>query len=143
GAAGVAAEFSRGAPAAFIDGLHPEGLGDVGDGLGEAVQGGGAGVEARGEALPPGVEQRVDGVGGAAADFLADFFNRGTFAGAKQCVGGELDVAPGDAAARLAVAGRGWGRLRHVVHNTANVLQVVKHINTNDNDSYRELNWNE
>ena len=37
-------EFELGAAAAFLEGLHPERFGNVGDGFGEAVQGGGAGV---------------------------------------------------------------------------------------------------
>jgi hypothetical protein len=32
-------EFELGAAAAFVERLHPEGFGDVGDGFGEAVQG--------------------------------------------------------------------------------------------------------
>jgi hypothetical protein len=48
GAAGVSAKFLRSTSAALVEGLHPEGLGDVGDGFGEAMKGGGAGVEARG-----------------------------------------------------------------------------------------------
>jgi hypothetical protein len=37
-------QFELGAPAAFVEGLEPKGFGDVGDGFGEAVQGGGSGV---------------------------------------------------------------------------------------------------
>jgi hypothetical protein len=55
-------EFELGASAAFVEGLHPEGFGDVGDGFREAVQGGGAGIEACGEVLPPGIEEGTDGV---------------------------------------------------------------------------------
>ena len=72
--------FLRGAATAFVEGLHPEGFGDVGDGFGESVQGGGAGVEACGEPFPPRVEQRIYGVRGAATEACADFFNRGAFA---------------------------------------------------------------
>ena len=56
-------EFQLGAAAPFVEGLHPERLCDVGDGFGEAVQGGGAGVQAGGEMFPPGVEQGAHGIG--------------------------------------------------------------------------------
>jgi hypothetical protein len=48
-------ELEPGAAAAFLESLHPESFGDVGHGFGEAVQGGGPGVQARGEPLPPGI----------------------------------------------------------------------------------------
>ena len=70
----------RGTSSAFVERLHPEGFGDVGDGFGEAVQRGGSGVQAGGESLPPGIQQRVDGVGGAGAEFLADLFDGGAVA---------------------------------------------------------------
>ena len=41
--------FERGAAAALLERLHPQGLGDMGDGFGEAVQRGGTGVQAGGE----------------------------------------------------------------------------------------------
>ena len=44
GTACIAAELLLSTPAAFVKGLHPEGLGDVRDGFGEAVEGGGARV---------------------------------------------------------------------------------------------------
>ena len=72
----LAAELLRGAPPALFERLHPERLGDVRDGFGEAVERRGTCVEARGEALPPGIQDRVNGVGRAAADFLADLLNR-------------------------------------------------------------------
>jgi len=87
-----------GAAAAFLERLHPQGLGDVGDSFWEAVQGGGAGVESGGEGSPPGVEHGVDGVGGAFADLGADLVDGGAFAGTEQGVGGVADVALGDAA---------------------------------------------
>ena len=70
---------------------------------GESVQGGRSGVEAGCESAPPGIEQRVDGVGGAAADGRADLLYRGALAFAQQLVGGAVDVgrvhgARGDAA---------------------------------------------
>jgi hypothetical protein len=73
-------QFLVGAAAAFVEGLHPQGFGDVGDGFGEAVQGGGACVETCGEGFPPGVEERIDGVGGAAADFGTDLVDGGALA---------------------------------------------------------------
>jgi hypothetical protein len=76
-------EFEIGATAAFVEGLHPEGFGDVGDGFGEAVQGSWSGVEAAAESLPPGVQEGVDGVRGAAAESLADSVDGGAFAGAE------------------------------------------------------------
>ena len=87
----------------LLERLKPEALGGVGDGFGEAVQGVGAGIEAAGEAPPPLVEQRVDGVRGAAADLRADLLDGGALAVAKQGVGGTVDVgrvhgAGGDAA---------------------------------------------
>jgi hypothetical protein len=48
-------QFKFGAAAAFIEGLHPQGFGDVGDGFGESMQGGGPGVQAGGESFPPGI----------------------------------------------------------------------------------------
>jgi len=45
GNACAVALFESGAAFAFFERLHPEGFGDVGDGFGEAVQGGGTGVE--------------------------------------------------------------------------------------------------
>jgi hypothetical protein len=85
--AGGGVLFLRGAAAAFVEGLHPEGFGGLGHALGQSVQGGGAGVQAGGESLPPGVEQRVDGVRGSGAKFLTDFFDGGAFAGTQQGVG--------------------------------------------------------
>ena len=56
------------AAAGFVEALQPESLGGQQHGFREAVQGGGSGIEAAGEAAPPLIEQRVDGVGAAAAD---------------------------------------------------------------------------
>ena len=103
----LAMEFLLGTPAALVEGLHPEGFGDVGDGFGEPMQSGGAGIQARGEALPPGVKQGIDGVGRAAADFLADFFDRRALTRTQQRVGGEFYVAGRDAAGGCAVARSG------------------------------------
>jgi hypothetical protein len=55
--------FEQCAALAFLEGLHPEGFGDVGDGFWEAVQGGRARVQSRGKGFPPSVEQGIDGVG--------------------------------------------------------------------------------
>ena len=91
----------------FLERLQPESFGGVGDGFGEAVQGGGAGVEATGEAAPPEIKQRVDGVRGAAADLGADLFDGGTLAVAKQGVGGAVDVGRvHGAGGRAATGGR-------------------------------------
>jgi len=38
-------EFELGAAAAFVEGLHPQGFGDVGDGFRQSMEGGGSGVE--------------------------------------------------------------------------------------------------
>jgi hypothetical protein len=38
--------FLGGAVATFVEGLHPQGLGGLGHGFGESMQGGGAGVQA-------------------------------------------------------------------------------------------------
>ena len=59
--------FEQRAALAFFERLHPQRFGHVGDGFRQAVQGGGPGVESGGEGLPPGIEQRINGVGGAAA----------------------------------------------------------------------------
>jgi hypothetical protein len=72
-------ELESGASAAFVERLHPEGFGNVCNGFGEAVQGGWSGVEAAAESLPPGVQEGVDGVGGAGAECLADSVNGGAF----------------------------------------------------------------
>jgi hypothetical protein len=87
-----------GAAASLLERLQPQALGGMGDRFREAVQGGGAGVEAAGEAAPPLVEQRVDGVRGAATDVVADFLDGGTLARAEQSVGGAVDVGGSDAA---------------------------------------------
>jgi len=58
-------ELELGAAAAFVEGLHPQGFGHVGDGLGEAVQGSGAKVQPGGEVLPPNIEEGFYGVGGS------------------------------------------------------------------------------
>ena len=80
--AGSGVLFLRCAPAAFVEGLHPEGFGGVGDGFVQSVQGGGAGIQAGGESLPPGVQKRVDGVRAAGAELFADFFDGGALASA-------------------------------------------------------------
>jgi len=80
GDAGAVALFEQCATLAFFERLHPEGFGDVGDAFGQAVQGGGAGVESGGQGFPPGIQHRVDGVGRAAAEFAADFFDSGALA---------------------------------------------------------------
>ena len=96
-----------GALAGLVERLQPEALGGVQHRFREAVQGGGSGVEAAGEAAPPGVEQRVDGVRGAAADRRADLLDRGALAVAQQLVGGAVDVGGGDAAGGDAADGCG------------------------------------
>jgi hypothetical protein len=53
--AGGGVLFLRGAAAAFVEGLHPEGLGGMCHGLGQSMEGGGAGVQAGGESFPPGI----------------------------------------------------------------------------------------
>jgi hypothetical protein len=55
--------LGAGATSGFLLGLHPKCFGDMGNGFRESVQGCGSGVEACRERLPPGIEQRVDGVG--------------------------------------------------------------------------------
>jgi hypothetical protein len=72
-------QFLLGAAAGFGEGLHPEGFGDVGDGLGKAVQGGRARIESGEEGFPPSIEHGVDGVGGAAAELGADLIDGGAF----------------------------------------------------------------
>jgi hypothetical protein len=87
-----------GPPTGLIQRLHPEGFCDVGNRLREAMQGGGTRLQSSGKVLPPDIEQRVDRIGGAAADFLADPLDGGTFAGAEQGIRGEFDVAGRNAA---------------------------------------------
>ena len=81
-----------GAPAALIARLHSERFGDVCDGIGQTPQGRGPG-ELLAEALPPGIEQRVDGIRGAGADSGAEPLDVGPLAFAQQRVGRALDVA--------------------------------------------------
>ncbi len=92
--------FERGAAAAFIERLHPKGFRDVGDGFREPMERRGAGVQTRGEAFPPGIQERINGVGGASPDFHADLVDRGTVALAQERIGGALDIARGNAADR-------------------------------------------
>ena len=40
----------------FVERLHPEGFGDMGDGFREPVKSGGTGIKSRAGGLPPGVE---------------------------------------------------------------------------------------
>jgi hypothetical protein len=53
--AGGGVLFLGSAAAAFVEGLHPESFGGVGHRFGQAVQGGGTGVQSSGESLPPGI----------------------------------------------------------------------------------------
>ena len=105
--------------AAFLERLHPERFGDVRDRFGQTMQGRRAGIEARGQPLPPGIEERIDGVGGAAADSLADLLNRRALALAQAGIGSKLHIPPADPAGGCAVAGCGGGWLCHVLNNTA------------------------
>lgn len=111
----------RSAAAAVVEGLHPEGLGGVGYGFGQSVEGGGSGIQASRQPFPPGIQERVDGVRGAGAEFLADLFDSGAFAGAQQSIGGTFDVAGGDAARSYAIGFKGLGHLMSVIHPTVNV----------------------
>lgn len=129
GAARSAADLVLRAMAAFLEGLHPERFRDMSNGFGQAVEGCGAGIEARGQTLPPRVQQRVDRVGRASTDFLADFFYGGALALAQECIGGEFDIASGDATGGRAVPRRGGGRFLHVVNDTVYTLMVL-HYNT-------------
>jgi hypothetical protein len=115
GVAHLAVDLLLGAPAAFVERSHPKGLGDVRNRLGEPVKCRWAGIEARRQALPPGVEQRIDRVGRTAANSLADFFDRGALPLAQKRVGGEFDISAGDAVGGYAVARRERGRFRHVL----------------------------
>ena len=96
-------------PAPFLEGLHPECFGDVGNRFGEPMQGGRPGIEARGEALPPGIEERIDGVGRAAADFLADLLNRRALALPQEGIRREFNIPAGDSAGGCTVAKSGRG----------------------------------
>jgi len=119
GVAYLAAGLLLGASAAFVEGLHPERFCNVSNRFREPVKRRRARIEARGQALPPGIEQRIDGVGRAAADLLADPFNRRALTLAQERIGGELDIAASDAARGRAVArGRG-SRFCHVRNYTA------------------------
>ena len=99
-------QFLLRAPAAFFERLHPQGFGDMGHRFRQAVQSGGTCIKTRGKGFPPGIEQRVDGVGRAFADFGADLFDGGALTGTQQRVGGVADVALGDAAGQASVAVR-------------------------------------
>lgn len=110
----------------LVEALQPESLGGVEHGFRKAVQGGGSGIEASGEAAPPGVEQRVDRIRAAAAYFPANLFDRRTLAFAEESVGGAVHVGGGDAATGRWCA-RGWvggSRNRHVTNNTDNVWRM-------------------
>ena len=50
-------------PAALLERLKPEGLGDVRDGLRESLQRRGSTLQTRGEAAPPGIKKRGNDVG--------------------------------------------------------------------------------
>jgi len=110
-------------PACFIEGLHPQSLRRQEYRFRESVQGGGAGVEPASEALPPGVEQRVDRVRGAAADRCADALDGGALAFTQKSIGGAVDVGGADAvrsgsrADRLRGSGGSPGRM-HVSNET-------------------------
>jgi hypothetical protein len=117
--AGGGVLFLGGTAPAFVEGLYPQGFGGVSDRFWESVKCGGAGVQAGRKPLPPGIEQGVDGVRGAGAEFLADFLDGGALAGAQQGVGGALNVAGGDATRRLAIAVWTLGHFRSVAYNTS------------------------
>ena len=137
GASHGAVKFLLRPPAAFLEGLHPECFGDVGDRFGQPTQGRRAGIEARGEPLPPGIEERIDGVGGAAADPLADLLNRRALALAQAGIGGKLHIPTADAAGGCAVAGCGCGWLGHVTNTTVYIRSILFYNCRRDKDSYR------
>jgi hypothetical protein len=89
--------FRGGSPACFFEGLHPQAFRRQEHRFRESVQRCGASVEPAGEALPPGVEQRVDRVRGAAAQSRADALDGGALAFAQQGVGGAVYVGGGNA----------------------------------------------
>ena len=102
-----AVKFLLRPPTAFLERLHPERFGDMGHRFWQPVQGRRAGIEACGEPLPPGIEERIDRVGGAAADPLADLLNRRALALAQACIGSKLHIPPADPAGGCAIAGGG------------------------------------
>lgn len=107
---------------ALGEGLHPECFGGVGYGFGNAVQGGRTCIQARGESLPPGIQQRIDRVRGASTELIGDLFDRGAFAGGQQGAGCLFDVSDRDAARGLAIAVRSrGGHFRTVSINTLNI----------------------
>ncbi|MCJ7451572.1 MAG: hypothetical protein MUO39_03740 [Steroidobacteraceae bacterium] len=81
-----------GAFACLFERLQPQAFGREQHRFRESVQGGGSGVEASGEATPPGVEQRVYRVRGAAANLRSDLLDGGALALAQQGVRGTVDV---------------------------------------------------
>lgn len=131
--AGSGGGFEGGALAAFVEGLHPEGFGDVGDGFGQAVEGGGARVEPGSQLFPPSVEEGVDGVRGAGAEALADLFNCWALAVPQELVGGAFDVAGGDAAGPGAELP---GRFGHVTYDTPYMCCIIKYARYIDNCTY-------
>lgn len=72
--------LNRNAPASFLKRLQPEGLRDVNNRLGQAVQRCRPGIQSRRQGLPPGVKQRTKGSEGAFADLGAHFVVGGALA---------------------------------------------------------------
>jgi hypothetical protein len=137
GVAYLAADLLLGTAAAFVERLHPQRFRNVSNRFREPMECGRTGIESRGQAFPPGIEQRVNRVRGAAADFLADPFNRRALPLAQERIGGELDVASGDTAGGRSIVKDRCGRFRHAQYNTVYVCALLFYGNDCDNDSYR------
>jgi hypothetical protein len=103
--------------------LHPQGFGDVGDGFREAVQSGGARVQARGEFLPPGIKCGLMVLGSRLCARCG--FSRWW---------GGLPAAGG--AVRSTIRRRCFDYIYSVSNNTVHILCINRYRIHRDNDSY-------
>jgi hypothetical protein len=106
--------FEQGSSSTLLEGLHPQRLRYMRDGLGDSVKGRRSRIQPGCERFPPRVEERTNGIGRAPADLLANPPSRWPEPCAQERIGRLTHIRERDAAACCAIGARGLGHFRRI-----------------------------